>query len=234
VTSYRRPRRFLRLGGKADPVPAHARPWAMDLARRTGIVLFGTMFRLRVSGLERVPATGPVLMVANHMAFVDGGILFGMFPRRAAFLVKAEAVTGPMTMLRWWGGQYAINREKPEREVLLAALELLRSGGSIGVFPEGTRGDGNLDSVFNGAGWFAARSDAQVVPVALRGAARGDAPRRRFRPPVSVLVGEPFRVPQGAGRQNVAAATAAIRERLLETLAELDAQQGDRIAGRTR
>jgi 1-acyl-sn-glycerol-3-phosphate acyltransferase len=234
VTAFRRPARILNIGGDADPMAPHGRTWAMDSARRFGITLFATMFRLRVSGLARIPRGGPVLVVANHMAFVDGAILFSLVPRRSVFLIKTEAVKGLMSLaLRDWAGQLAIDRDKPEREVLLAALDVLRKGGVVGVFPEGTRGSGNLEQVFNGAGWFAARSNAQVVPIAMRGAARGDSTRRRFRPVVSVLVGEPFTVPQGAGKANITAATEAIRDRLVGTVAELDALGGAAAGGRT-
>jgi 1-acyl-sn-glycerol-3-phosphate acyltransferase len=93
------------------------------------------------------------------------------------------------------------------------------------VFPEGTRGAGAVENVFNGAGWLAARAGVTVLPVALRGVARpADRKRRRFRPRVTVLVGEPFEVPKGAGRTAVNAATELIRVRLAALVVELDRQ----------
>jgi 1-acyl-sn-glycerol-3-phosphate acyltransferase len=102
-------------------------------------------------------------------------------------------------------------------------LAQLKAGGAIGIFPEGARGNGNVDSVFAGAGWLAARGGAPVVPVAIRGTARPAGRRRRFRPAVTALVGQPLTVPVGGGRKPVAEATEAIRVNLAALVQELDA-----------
>ncbi|MTD16601.1 1-acyl-sn-glycerol-3-phosphate acyltransferase [Nakamurella sp. YIM 132087] len=194
----------------------------MDRGRRIGITVHTLLYRVRVAGWARIPPTGPVLLVANHMNFMDGAVLFSVPTRRVSFLIKAEAVKGPLGWLLRNVGQYSIDRDVPSREVMLAALAQLRAGGVIGLFPEGTRGDGNVEHVFSGAGWLAARSGAVVLPVALRGVQRPAGSRRRFRPTVSVLIGDPFPVPQGAGKVAVAAATDQVREKLAATVRELD------------
>jgi 1-acyl-sn-glycerol-3-phosphate acyltransferase len=197
----------------------------MDRGRRIGIVVNTTLYRVRVRRADRIPEHGPVVVVANHQHLLDGAVLFGCLPRRVSFLVKAEAVKGPLGWLLINVGQYALVRGVPDREPLLKALAQLKAGGAIGIFPEGTRGAGNVETVFSGAGWLAARAGAAVVPVAIRGTNRpAGRRRRRFRPPVHVLVGEPFPVQQGGGRTTVTAATAAIREHLAELVATLDAE----------
>jgi len=197
----------------------------MDRGRRIGIALGLIMYRMHTRGMGRMPAAGPVVVVANHQNFMDGAVLFGALTRRVSFLVKAEAVKGPLGWLLINVGQYALVRGVPDREPLLKALAQLKAGGAIGIFPEGTRGAGNVETVFSGAGWLAARAGAAVVPVAIRGTARPTGrQRRRFRPAVHVLVGEPFPVQQGGGRKTVAAATDAIRERLAALVATLDTE----------
>jgi len=213
------------LGGELDPVPPHAGPRGTDRGRRIGIVVRHLLYRNHIVGLERVPPTGPLLIVANHSAFMDGAVLFGSLPRRVSFLIKAEAVKGALGWLLTNVGQYALERDKPDREPLLQALAQLKAGGAIGVFPEGTRGAGSVESVFNGAGWLAVRSGAVVQPIAIRGTARPEDRRTpRFRPPVNVQVGEPFEVPAGAGRKGVDAATALIQQRLSAEVAAMDAR----------
>ena len=214
--------RWRHLGGKGDPTPEHAGPVGMDRGRRIGISLSLLMYRQTVAGMHRVPPTGPLVVVANHSNFWDGPVLFGALPRRVSFLIKAEAVTGPMGWLLRNVGQYAINRDVPDRKPLLEALSQLKAGGAIGVFPEGTRGAGNVQNISSGAGWLAARSGAAVLPVAVRGTARPDGAGRRFRPEVRVLIGEPFVIPLGAGRTAVDAATDLIRDRLSSLVIELD------------
>ncbi len=217
--------RWFRLGGSADPTPDSSGPKGMDRGRRIGIALGLILYRMHTRGMGRLPATGPIVVVANHQNFMDGAVLFGALTRRVSFLVKAEAVKGPLGWLLINVGQYALVRGVPDREPLLKALAQLKAGGAIGIFPEGTRGAGNVETVFSGAGWLAARAGAAVVPVAIRGTNRpAGRKRRRFRPAVHVLVGEPFPVQQGGGRTTVTAATDAIREHLAALVATLDAE----------
>jgi len=223
--------RWLHLGGEVDPTPEHSGPTGVDRGRRIGIALSLLMYRLEIIGIERVPATGGLVVVANHANFFDGPVLFGALPRRVSFLVKAEAVTGPLGWLLRNVGQYAIHRDVPDRKPLLAALSQLKAGGAIGIFPEGTRGEGLVQNISGGAGWLAARAGATVLPVAVRGTARPAGASRRFRPPVRVLVGDPFTVPVGAGRTAVDAATDLIRDRLSRLVSELDDAVGARSGG---
>jgi 1-acyl-sn-glycerol-3-phosphate acyltransferase len=217
--------RWFDLGGSTDPTPEQSGPKGMDRGRRIGIALSVAMYRMRVQGMGRMPAFGSVVVVANHQNFMDGAVLFGLLPRRVSFLVKAEAVKGPLGWLLVNVGQFALMRGVPDREPLLKALAQLQAGGAIGIFPEGTRGAGNVTTVFAGAGWLAARSGAAVVPVAIRGTQRpAGRTRRRLRPKVHVLIGDPFPVQQGGGKKAVAAATEAIRVNLADLVATLDAE----------
>lgn len=215
---------FFRLPGAADPTPQHAGPKAMDRGRRIGITLRTLLYRNRIRGLEKVPATGAVLFVPNHTNFIDGPVLFGVLPRRVSFLVKSEAVKGALGWLLTNVGQYALNRDMPDRTPLMAALGQLKAGGCVGIFPEGSRGEGLVRSVFNGAGWLAVRSGATVVPVAIRGTDRPAGSGRRFRPLVNYLIGSPFEVPAGAGKKAVDAATARIQQHLSALVQQLDSE----------
>ncbi len=224
--------RWMGLGGEFDPTPGSAGPKGMDRGRRIGISLSLLMYRQRVEGIDRVPGDGPLVVVANHSNFFDGPALFGVLPRRVSFLIKAEAVTGPMGWLLRNVGQYAIRRDVPDRKPLLEALAQLKAGGAIGIFPEGTRGAGNVQNISGGAGWLAVRAGAAVLPVAVRGTARPEGRRRRFRPLVRILIGAPFAVPAGSGRTVVDATTDLIRERLSELVLELDAKIADPAVAR--
>jgi 1-acyl-sn-glycerol-3-phosphate acyltransferase len=217
--------RWHHLGGELDPAPENIKPRNVDRGRRIGIALTHAMYRLDIRHAQRTPQNGPLVVVANHSAFMDGPVLFGNLPRRVSFLVKAEAVKGALGWLLRTVGQYAIDRDAPQRTVLIDALAQLKAGGAIGVFPEGTRGAGDVNDVFNGAGWLAVRAGATVLPVALRGTAR-DGGHRRWRPRVHVLVGEPFEVPAGAGRTAIERTTARVQESLVALVAELDSAVG--------
>lgn len=204
-------------------LPESAWPWLHDASRALRWSLCTVTFRLHVHGAERVPPTGPVVLVANHSAFIDGPLLFALLDRRTVFLVKKELFHG---FLGWYLpriGQLPVRRGEPDRAPLLAALRVLRDGGLVGVFPEGTRGSGDVDTAQHGAAWLARRSGAVLLPVVLRGTRRPDGLRhRRFRPRVDVLVGEPMPAPAGKGRQGLADATEALRAQLGWLVDELD------------
>ncbi|RKT53539.1 lysophospholipid acyltransferase family protein [Saccharothrix australiensis] len=206
-------------------LPEGALPWLLDFGRWFARVPFAWAFRVRVAGRSNLPPTGPVVVVANHSSMVDGPVLFGVLPRRVVFLIKQEMFRGPAG----WGlrriGQLAVRRGVPDRAPLVAAQKVLRAGGVVGVFPEGTRGAGDVAQAQQGAAWLARSTGAVVVPVACRGTRRPAGARRRFRPVVDVLVGEPFEVPGDKGRQALEKATEQVRDRLATLVAELDSKR---------
>lgn len=203
-------------------LPPGSWPWFHDLARWVGSWLFVPFYRLHVHHRERVPATGAVVLVSNHSAFTDGPLLFGLIRRRAVFLVKEEMFRGPAG----WGlpriGQLAVHRGRPDRSPLMAAVAVLRGGGLVGVFPEGTRGEGDVVAAQHGAAWLARMSGATVLPVVCRGTRRPAGGRRRWRPRVDVLVGEPLTFPTARGRAGLTAATETVRAELAGMVRLLD------------
>ena len=193
-----------------------------DLALWIGSWVFRPVYRLHVHRRDRIPAQGPVVVVANHSAFVDGPLLFGQFGRRTVFLVKQEMFRGPLGWVLPRIGQLAVRRGTADRRPLTQALAVLQGGGLVAVFPEGTRTDGGVGAAQQGAAWLARTSGAAVLPVVCRGTRRPDGGRRRFRPRVDVLVGEPLTLTTGSGRAGLVAATETIRAALVGLVADLD------------
>ncbi len=197
------------------PHPNRAR-----IGRPIGKVIFSTLYRGVALHPERVPLTGPVILVANHAAFLDGPLVFGLAPRAVSFLVKQEAFSG------FWGwtirnvGQIPIDRSLGDRAALASASAVLEGGGAVGIFPEGNRGDGEVHQVNHGAAWIALRTDAQIVPVAVSGtripgATKDDWPA--FRSRLVVDFGDPFRLvvdPSAPGRDRLRLASDHLRDAL--------------------
>lgn len=197
-----------------------------DLARL--IARYGARggFRVRVHGADRVPRAGPVVLVANHSTFAEPQLIFGMLPRRSVFWVKEELFRGAAGWLLRRIGQIPVRRGEPDRLPLLTAVRLLRAGGVVGVFPEGTRGAGDVDTAERGAAWLVRASGATVLPVATRGTLRPPDARRRFRPVVDVLVGEPFTINVGKGTKGLEEATERLRSELAALVRTLDDWRG--------
>jgi 1-acyl-sn-glycerol-3-phosphate acyltransferase len=208
-------------------LPEGSAPRLHDVGRWIGRAPLRALFRVRARGVSRIPLEGPVVVVANHSSMADGPILFGLLPRRVVFLIKQEMFKGVVGTLLRKIGQLAVRRGAPDRAPLLAAQQVLRAGGVVGVFPEGTRGAGDVAEAQAGAAWLARSTGAVVVPVACRGTLRPAGTRRRFRPVVDVLVGEPFELPSDKGRQALVKATEQVRDRLATLVAELDSQRGE-------
>ncbi|MGD9991275.1 lysophospholipid acyltransferase family protein [Pseudonocardia sp.] len=207
---------------RAPDLPAGASPRLTDVARWIGTWWFRPVLRVHVHHRERVPAAGPVVLVANHSSMVDGPLLFGLLGRRSVFLVKQEMFRGPLGAVLPRIGQLAVRRGVADRKPLVAALDVLRGGGLVGVFPEGTRGSGEVAAAQQGAAWLARTSGAVVLPVVCRGTYRAPGAPRRWRPRVDLWVGEPMAAPAGKGRAELAAATETIRASLAALVTELD------------
>lgn len=190
---------------------------------------------MRVRGLEHVPATGPVLVAGNHRGFLDGPMIAIFTPREARFLAKSELFRGPAAYLLGWFGQIPVDRGRPDREALRTGLEVLANGGMLGVFPEGTRGTGSVESVQHGIAYFALRTPGcPIVPVACIGTEQAmpkGSKLPRWRARVDVVFGEPFTVAvpeQPRARSAVAAAAEQIRVRLAAHVAAVEAERARR------
>jgi 1-acyl-sn-glycerol-3-phosphate acyltransferase len=206
-------------------LPEGASPRLHDFGRWIARWLYRPAYRIRVSGLSRVPASGPVVLVANHSTMIEPQVIFGVLPRRSVFLVKGELMSGVLGFLLVRIGQLAVRRGSPDRAALTAAVGVLRAGGLLGVFPEGTRGAGDVAHAEQGAAWLVRTTGAVVLPVATRGTLRPSRSWRRPRPKLDVLVGEPFHLTVQRGRSGLGEATEEIRRRLADLVHELDEQR---------
>lgn len=187
-------------------------------------VLARGLGRIEVRGIERFPTSRPVVLAVNHRDFLDGPLLFGFLRRPVSFLVKTEAYTRRATPFLLSTGQIRVVRDRPDVAAVLASLRLLRVGGVVGLFPEGTRGDGFVRTARPGVGYLALRTGAPVVPVACHGT-DSLKHRRLRRPAVRITLGEPIdvgRVPDGqrVSRRQMLAATEQVRVVLADLVAQ--------------
>ncbi|MEX5632125.1 lysophospholipid acyltransferase family protein [Parafrankia sp. FMc2] len=176
-------------------------------------------------GWEKVPRDEPLIFAGNHSSWMDGPLVVIEAPRTVRCLVKSEMYKGIVGRLLMFVGQIPVDRGRPDRAALHTALDELSRGGTIGVFPEGTRGSGEMAAVQHGIAYLAVHGRCRVLPVACinTGAAlpRGARwPRRSVK--VRVVFGEPFEVEVPANprsRRALAAVAEDIRVRLADHLA---------------
>jgi 1-acyl-sn-glycerol-3-phosphate acyltransferase len=129
--------------------------------------------RLEVSGVETLPASGPILLVGNHDSHWDP-VMIG-FAARKRRMIRALAksqlwdVRGLAPVLNGMG-QIPIVRGAGDAQALANAIEALREGSCIGVFPEGTRSKGREMRARSGVGRLALEvPEAHVTCVAVSG-----------------------------------------------------------------
>jgi 1-acyl-sn-glycerol-3-phosphate acyltransferase len=155
--------------------------------------------RMQVSGLDVLPESGPVILCANHDSYWDTVTVAAALrsKRQVHALAKAQLWGNPIMARVLDGmGQIPIERGKGDTAAMDRAIEGLRSGICIGIFPEGTRSLGKPLRARSGIGRLAAAvPEAQIVCCALNGPA--DVPRFPKRPRITV---ELFR-PSGGGLQ---------------------------------
>lgn len=134
-------------------------------------VVFKIVFRLEVIGKENIPKQQGVLLCSNHISNFDPPILGVASPRIVRFMAKQELFHNPF--LNWLLiriGGFPVKRGLGDKQALRTGLELLNNGEVMGIFPEGTRSKtGKLGKGLAGAGFFALRSNAVVIPCAIIG-----------------------------------------------------------------
>lgn len=141
-------------------------------------------FDLHVEDADRVPSHGPVIVVANHRSFMDSIFLAGLLERPVTFLAKAEYFDNWRTgWLFRATGQIPVRRGSPAgaKVALEAGSDVLRRGGVLGVYPEGTRSrDGHLQTGNLGVARLALATGAPILPVGLIGTDAVQSPSQRL------------------------------------------------------
>ncbi len=198
-------------------------PPAIYTASRVAcLVYFRTVHRLQVRGLDHIPPEGPVILAANHCSLLDPPLLGCAIATRVVhYLAKDTLFRGPLGWLLRRLQTVPVDRSRGDIAALRRALEILRGGGLLGLFPEGTRSrDGRMGPAKGGIGFLVARAGAPVVPARLEGTFRA-LPRGAILPrPVrlSVHYGVPIQPDEisalGADRAGYERVGALIMERI--------------------
>jgi len=198
-------------------------------------VMIGIFGRLTVIGQERVPATGGVLVVANHTSYADPPLIGITLSRPVWFMGKSELFDVPLL------GQiiphthtFPVRRGGVDRQALQTAHKLLTNGEALIIFIEGGRSaDGMLKPPTLGPAMIALRAGVPVVPAAIVNADQllpRHSPFMRFAR-VKVVYGEPMTFPQYAGKHADRATLHEMSNTLMRRIADLLRENGggDRV-----
>ncbi|QGH34809.1 1-acyl-sn-glycerol-3-phosphate acyltransferase [Gracilibacillus salitolerans] len=143
-------------------------------------------YKVKEVGTENIPTEGPVIICSNHISNYDPPIVGITCPRPIHFLAKEELFKNKLFgFILKKVNTIVLKRGMNDRNALRKGLEVLKEGNVLGLFPEGTRSkSGELKRGLAGAGFFALRSKATVIPCAIVGSYKS-------KEPLKVIYGKP-------------------------------------------
>jgi len=217
---------------RGDPWPALVWIWWQ-------VIRFYARFwcGVRRVGPCTVPRAGPVILAANHTAGVDPLLILATCTHRVvSFVVERKYYDFPVA--RWFmrlDGCVAVDRQNPTKSFLGSALRLLKTGGCLGIFPQGTYVAPHeaQPGAKAGVGLLALRSDAVVIPCHISGT------RYAYNPFVSlfqrhrarVRYGPPVDLSEFRGRERDPEAPQLASDRIMQAIYDLDPDQREQAAG---
>ena len=184
-------------------------------------VVYG-LYRLRVEGVENLPAASGYVLAANHTSNLDPWPLgLPLWPKRyLRFMAKSELYWWPLGPIITAGGAFRVRRGERDAEAIATAIELAREGHVVAMFPHGTRQRKGLvkkhqPRSHTGAARIALEAGVPLVPAAIRGT-----DRLSRLGPLRVRYGRPLPLDQFDGADRSEAARAAT-ERLMAEIERL-------------
>lgn len=155
--------------------------------------------RVEVNGLEKVPLKGGCIIAVNHMSRIDSALVFAFVKRDDLTALVADKYL-KVFWIKWLVERVQgiwLHREDSDFRALRAARDYLKSGGMLGIAPEGTRSrTGMLNTAKNGVAYLADKAGVPVIPAAVYGSEDAMYKIRHFRRPHVVLnFGDPLYLP---------------------------------------
>jgi 1-acyl-sn-glycerol-3-phosphate acyltransferase len=170
------------------------------------VPVFGALTDLEITGRENLPKSGPLMVVGNHFSFIDPVCLVRLSPWQIEFLGGADMPHAPLwtRLIPILWGYHPLYRGTGAADSLKAAVEILKHGGVLGIFPEAGNWATVLRPARPGGAFIAVQSGAPILPVGLVGL--NDvfpSLSKRRRAKIQFNIGKPFGpfTATGSGRE---------------------------------
>lgn len=197
------------------------------IARNVLRLLFKICFRFRISGSENCPKAGPLIIALNHASFLDPLIAGVAAPRPLNFMARHSLFRNKIfSRILMSVNAFPLRREGADLGAMRAAIDKLRQGKAVLIFPEGTRSrDGNLGAPRAGIGLLAVMSGADILPCYIKGsidALPKGAIFPRFKK-ISVCIGKPVKFDRNVSGKDY---YIQIAEKTMSAIRELQSKSG--------
>jgi len=193
------------------PSPVHL-PTRFELAlyrtiRAALVALSRLWFRLEVVDKDRMPSSGPFVLAPVHRSNIDFFLVAALTKTRMRYMGKDSLWKVPL-LGRFIAalGAFPVRRGKADREALRTCMTIIENGEPLVMFPEGTRREGDqVDDVFDGPAYVAARTGVPLVPVGIGGSDKAMPVGSKWIRPAKIVlvVGDPIHPPKGDGSGRV-------------------------------
>jgi 1-acyl-sn-glycerol-3-phosphate acyltransferase len=203
--------------------------WFWKVTRPICAPVIRALWRVRITGKEHIPKTGPAVLASNHLSILDHFLLPLSTKRPVFYLSKAEHFDHPVR--GWFFGQWGaipLKRGKGDKEAVRRGVQILEDGHLFGIYPEGTRSkDGRLYKGHTGAARIALEVGAPIIPCAMVGTHEA-LPKGARRPRFSkceVRIGPPIDLSGFEGEKLDYETLREITDQVMQRLADLSGQE---------
>ena len=154
--------------------------------------LLKILYRPRVYGIENIPEEGPIIFVGNHTHAFDPIVVMTYTNRIVHYMAKESLFKGIHGKIFENIGLIKVYRTKSNPMAIVEAEKILKQGGAVGIFPEGTRNKTGKEllNFRHGAVAIAKQANAKIIPFAIRGK------YRLFRKGLEIEFGKPIEINQ--------------------------------------
>ncbi len=158
--------------------------------RNLAIFLLKILYRPKRIDKENIPLEGPIILAGNHVNAIDPVMVITSTKRLVHYMAKESLFKGIHGWIFKKVGTIKVHRNKSNPVAVMEAEEILKHGGAVGIFPEGTRNRTNEDLLKfrHGAVSIAKKTNSKIVPFAIRGK------YKLFRKGLSIKFGKPIDV----------------------------------------
>ena len=178
------------------------------IGRLICFLVLKTLFRIKVYGKENIPKRGAFILASNHASFLDPPTLGVACPRKLNFMARHDLFSNRLFswLLTSWG-VFPVKRNSADLSALKEAIQRLKDGEALLLFPEGSRGfEGASFEPQPGIGFLAAKVNVPVIPAFVKGTEKALPKEAKFFKParISVCFGKQIPIERGMPYQTIA------------------------------